>query len=440
MSSISNFITPDNTVGTSQYLNQLGQQTLNQTGGATKTDATTLTTGTGQIAGVHTAPDPAGLTHLSAMMASIASIMPKLSDDEIQVLTESITQKMKDTIDKSQMDKVKNDQEKQHSALLAKEKKLQEAEKKINDAIDAQKHASIWDKIKLAFEYLGAILAMVAGVFALLSSAVTGPAGAVAGVLLITSGLMMLTLAIDDTVSQATAKDGQPGMGMFGLMCKAIAKSEGKTDAEAEEIGKKGEMGFKIGLMAIAIITGAVGMFLNPTAAVSDAEEIGVMTEETEQDMQDLGTTVQDGVDMSNSLQDTESSLTDVSDVEEASTSVSNASSGWRMQIAESIVERGQGIERGLKIADNLSNVGSATQQIGSSTLEYQASDDQAAAKTAQAEAKELQALGKFLDGMIDMAIQNLKHNGDRFNAILDSVTDAIKDRSDTMSQAKFRA
>src|ERR1700712_3408371 len=127
----------DSTINTSWQLQQFYTDTTN------KTSNVQGTTGAGSIAGTQAAPDAAGTSNLSEMMASIAGLIPKMSGDQLDVLIVSLTPKMKDTMDKSDKDAIKTNQDAKRIAIAEKRGKLEESLKKIQDAEDAQKHASI---------------------------------------------------------------------------------------------------------------------------------------------------------------------------------------------------------------------------------------------------------------------------------------------------------
>lgn len=375
MSFVSNTTTSTDT----QY-NLLNQWSTNQTGGADKTGGAgksdkvggTGATGAGSIAGTQDGPDAAAPTALTAMMASISEMMPKMTGEQLDVLITSFTTKLKDTIDKSDKDQITNEQGVKREQIAEKTKKYKEAQEKIEEAKHAMEHASFFDKLKLAMQYIGAIMSIIAGIAAIIAGvalAETGvglAAGIIGGTCLIASGVIMLTMAADSTVAMETAKDGQGGM--FGHMIHSIAKAEGKSDEEANEMAHKGAMGISIGLMVLACVTGVVGGALNPEGEVS--------------------------------------AIIDV---------VSEAMNMVTMAV-------------------------STTSEVGSAVYNKEAQDDQADAKNMQADGKRMEALGKVLDDFIDMAIARLKASGDRFAAVIDSVTDAMKDRADTMSRAQFKA
>ena len=55
-----------------------------------------------------------------------------------------------------------------------------------------------------------------------------------------------------------------------------------------------------------------------------------------------------------------------------------------------------------------------------------------------QADSQEIQAFMQQLDDMIDQSLTLLMQSMDRFNAMLDSITDMAKDTADTMSATRF--
>src|SRR3984893_2481512 len=97
----------------------------------------------------------------AAILAPIVAITPSISDDAIDIMLAAATMKMKKLEAQSDNDQVTTDSDKKRDAMAVKEEKLKEAVKKIEDAIYKAEHQSIWDKIKCAFEAIGAALAMV---------------------------------------------------------------------------------------------------------------------------------------------------------------------------------------------------------------------------------------------------------------------------------------
>lgn len=202
------------------------------------------TTGAGSTAPTGSVPGAPSDPSYSVVLDSLTKFMPQVTGEVLDVMLLEITVKMKETEEASQKDKIKVDQEAKRTALAEKADKLKEAETKIQEAIDKEKNASIWDKIKMAFQALGALLAIVAG----LALIATG-AGAAAGAALIAIGVIGLIMVIDSAVKMGT------GHGIAG----AIAKAGGASD----EYANKCDFGFGIAMAGLALIA-AVACFFIP--------------------------------------------------------------------------------------------------------------------------------------------------------------------------------
>ena len=353
--------------------NTTGISELLARGGAKGVDGAT-SVGAGVVTSAGAAPAVLSGMAVGAMMASLSAIMPKMSGEQLDVLVTSFTEKMKEASDASNKDQIKTDQQAKRASIAEKKAKIEESIKKQAEAEDKLKHASLIDKIKLAFQYLGAVLAIAGGIAAMALAGWTG-VGAFGGAMMIASGLCMLTMAVDSTVQVAQHDQGKGDLGMFGMMCKAIAKSEGKSEEEAEKIGQQGAMGASIALGAMAAIFGIAGAGAGIADSAMAVENLAVKV---------------------------------TSDVIDVATDVTN--------IAASGVDIASGVEH------------------------YEASNLQADSLHAKADGKRMEAVQAFLDNAIDMAIASLKGSGDRFNSILDGITDAMHDKASTISHAQFRA
>lgn len=356
------YIPPSNGLATSQMLNrvslngadpaQIGKGTLDENG-----------------------PAPNALPGLAigVIMASLSAIMPKMSGDQLDVLVASFTEKAKEMSDASDKSKITADETQKRQAIEAKKSKIDDSIQKQNDAAAAAANASIGDKIKLAFQFLGAALTILGGILA----CATG-IGSVGGGLMIAAGILMLTMAIDSTVQTAEKDQGKGDLGMFGMMCKACALDEGKSDEEAETIGQHGAMGMSIALGVTSAILGIAGGIVGMTSLAGTSEDV-------------------------------------------VSQSVSVAT-------------------RFSDISSDVSTAGDATASIYSGVENYKSSNAQADAKTDTADNKRFEGVQDALDAMIDLAMGHLKTSGDTFAKMLDSVMEANSDRGITLSHAQFRA
>lgn len=210
----------------------------------------------GQVPGASSDPS------YGAVISSLTQMMPQMSGEMLDVMLLEITTKMKELEENSQKDKVKVDQEAKRSALAEKHDKLKEAETKIKEAIEKERNASIWDKIKMAFQAIGAALAMLVGAILIATGA-----GTAAGIALMAVGAVGLIMVADQITRMET------GMGIAGNIAKAAG-------ASPEEIAKA-DMGFGITMAALGIIGSVVAFFIpgNQVNAIATmAQSIATIT------------------------------------------------------------------------------------------------------------------------------------------------------------------
>jgi hypothetical protein len=159
----------------------------------------------------------------------------------LEVMLLETTTKLKEMEESAQKDKVKVDQEAKRSQLAEKADKLKEAETKIQEAIDKRNSASIWDKIKIGFQALGALIAIVAGIL-------IAPVCPLAGGCLIAVGIIGMVMVVDSIIKETTSS----GLGMIGHLAKAC----GASDEEAAWA----DLGFSCALALASIILSIVAM------------------------------------------------------------------------------------------------------------------------------------------------------------------------------------
>ncbi len=202
--------------------------------------------------------------HITRLSNSLGEVAPKGAGSasskqfqDIEVLVASVLDKMQSTQEAVSKAKLVLDQSKQKGTLQDKAQKLEEAVHKQEEAEKKQNSLSIWDKIKLAFQWIGAMLTIAVGAIVTAAAAITG-AGVAAGVLLITAGLVQLALAIDATVSAHTGK--------------SIAGHVATAAGASEDVIRWLDVGFQvvgaIAGIALGIATAVVG---GPAAAGSIA-------------------------------------------------------------------------------------------------------------------------------------------------------------------------
>ncbi|MEJ1160516.1 hypothetical protein [Prosthecomicrobium sp. N25] len=89
-------------------------------------------------------------------------------------------------------------------------------------------------------------------------------------------------------------------------------------------------------------------------------------------------------------------------------------------------------------IANAIVTVGSTAADVSSAVINYKAAEKEAEGRDLQAEAKDMEAMLEVLDQFIDMAISRLVGSMNRFNDMLDAITDSMKDRADSLARVRF--
>lgn len=153
-----------------------------------------------------------------AMMAALIAFEPELGTVDQEVLLAEVISKLKDTQNANDKEGIKADTARKQAAISEQKEKLNQAEKKQAEAEEKQKSASIWDKIKLAFQFLAAAISIVVG-----SILVATGAGTALGLLMIAGGVIGIVQGIDSALKQST------GFGMAGLAAKARGESDEKA-------------------------------------------------------------------------------------------------------------------------------------------------------------------------------------------------------------------
>lgn len=302
-------------------------------------------------------PEVTQLQSFAGALASLTAFTKGNLQGDVEVLLVQITVAMRDAEATNQKSKINTDQEAKKAQLKEKEAKLEEAQRKLEEAERKKNSGSLIDKIKLAFEWLGAILAIAAAAVMIATGA-----GAVVGGLLMAAAVTSLVMAIDSTVAMAT------GRGIAGHIAAAAGASE-------EEIAKA-DMGFRISLAVLGIlfsIGAGVGSAVNAATSTAHAVSQGV-------------------------------------------------------RIAQ----------RAVSIAQTSHTLASTGTNVASTVVKYEETELRAEAKSLEAKTKADEAVMQMLDDMIDQALARLMASSERFNQILDEITDAMADRSNTLSRARF--
>lgn len=434
-------------------------QTINRAGG------TPPAVGAGTAAGVSAAPNAMPGVPMGVLMASLAPLMPRMSGEQLDVLVASFTEKAKDVQDASDKDQIKSQETAKRAAIKEKKANIENSIKKLAEAEDKMKHASIWDKIKLAFEYVGAILTILAGIATIAVSALTGVgvvAGAIGGGFMIASGICMLTMAVDSTVQIAQEDQGKGDLGMFGKMCKDIAKSRGMSDEDAEKVGQKGAMGASIALGALAAIFGLAGGVAGVASLFTSAGNMAMEGAELAEQGAEWGMRGAEIAQQGSEMIEQGSAMGEAgADMVEQGTAMAEQGAEMVERGAE-MVAKGNGmvakaaeaaeksasvsgkvakiVSGSIDLAGDANSAMGAGADVGSEVEHYQATNLQADAKQAQASSKRFEALQKVFDDAIDMALSHMKARGEAFNEVMDGVMEAINDRSQTLTNMQFRA
>jgi hypothetical protein len=97
-----------------------------------------------------------------------------------------------------------------------------------------------------------------------------------------------------------------------------------------------------------------------------------------------------------------------------------------------------QSFQKVAQTIQNITTMASAANDIVSTAIKTDAAVTEGEAKKLQAKAMEKDANIQLLEELIDMSLQRLIAAGNRFNEMMDMITDMIKDKGDMLSNAKF--
>jgi len=243
----------NNTINTT--INQPGLQT-------TQTDTPPGVTPTGSqgVSGPGgPVPDPQGgavnLGGNIAMLQSILALMPSISSEDEDVLLAEIETKMKETLSRTDVESIKNKQNEKLTMIQQKAAQDEESAKKMQEAIDQQKNASIWDKIKLAFQVLAAVIAVVVAVVAIATGV-----GAPLGALLIAGALVAIVMATDAVVTEATPDH----LGIAGSI-KLATDHSNKSHADKVKDAATADQDFGYVMMAVGAAVAIASIAAAPT-------------------------------------------------------------------------------------------------------------------------------------------------------------------------------
>ncbi|MBC8130163.1 MAG: type III secretion system translocon subunit SctE [Rhizobiaceae bacterium] len=349
-------------------------------------------------------PDaPAGDTR--SVVASLSFFTSNTPSVDTEVLLLQVTVAMRDAEATTQKSKINTDQEAKKAEMKEKEKKLEEAQEKL----EKSRSNNIFDKIKLAFEWLGAILAMVVAAVAIATGV-----GAVAGTLLMVGAIAALVMVVDSTVKVAT------GLGIAGNLVMATAESRGLSQTEAKAEAAKADMGFTISLAIVGIVAAIAGGVASSASSLQAAANAAKTTFTAAKEFGHGTMTAMKQAAMVG---------------KEAYKMADDAAA-----MASTISQTAKTAKASLFAVETSVQVMTATVQGVGVGIAYETAQLKADAKVLEASAKRDEALMQMLDEMIDQALSRLMASGDRFSAMLDAITDSMQDRGNTMSRAKFGA
>lgn len=234
-----------------------------QTTGTTPANTGVPTPGTGVIAPSTAIPAASSTqspqqSFILAMVAeSLHQFMPALSGDDQDVLLAEIQMKMKETVNGTDNNEIKNKSDARKNQEAEVQKKLDDAAKKLEDMIKLQNSGNIFDKIKAFFEMIFAILQLVTEA---ISVVMTFGATAPAMMSLMPMSLMML----DDGLKTVT------GLGIAGNLDKLVHPKDPESWHKADQI-------FEYTMMAAAAVEMIAMMAAGQEEVVGEMVEMAVI-------------------------------------------------------------------------------------------------------------------------------------------------------------------
>lgn len=202
-------------------------------------DESTPAVGPGAAGGTGPAPDsndPASPGNISiTVVMSLVNFKPP-GEVDTAIVVAMIALELKHIQEETNSNKIKIDQEAVRSVLAIKKGQLEQAGEKIEAALAKEENASIWDKIKMGFEALGAALMVGLGA-ALLAI----PGFQVAGAMMIAGGVMSLIMVADTMTKELS----ESGMGIAGNLAL--------LNGESEEAARDFDLGFTIGVAVVGL-------------------------------------------------------------------------------------------------------------------------------------------------------------------------------------------
>lgn len=354
-----------------------------------------------------TTPGNPHISTYEVLMASVDNVMGEILVGDQAVLLMEITTKMQDLMNKLDKLRIEVDADKKRAALAEKNTDLQQSQTMLDQASAEQESAAIWDKVKLAFQWLGAVLAIVGG--ALL--ALTG--NVVAGALLIAASVTGILTAIDSSVKAASPEK----LGIAGQ----IARNEGKSLEEARTADQNFSYAM-IGITAVLALA-SIGVMAAPQLATA-LINTGAFVASRGLQVAGLTTRGMQFAAVGEKFVNAGKVLSDLGTLSTAATTVANTT----LQMAGKVVS----------ISESAVTAGTAIGEASAAGIRKNAADHQAQGQEFAADAKELEALLKQMNDIIDELISRVQGNANLFNSMIDGVSDALNDAMNTLSSIKF--
>lgn len=387
--------------------------------------------GQGVLGGQNGTTPPVDPQVLSNLRASLAALGLNMQPQQVDVLIVQVAIDMRDTESQSTSKRIDIEQSAARGKLDAQAQKIDEMVKKQEEARKKQESASLIDKIKLAFEWIGAALAVVVAVVAIATGA-----GAVVGALLLAAAMCAIASAVNSTVQTATGK----GIGQH------IGEAAGMSPEDAAKLDQAINITLAVAgaLFSLAAApAGAVSAVMKTAFTAARAAGDGVMKA--------TGEALKAGVkfiveSMKAAVQSAKSAMKDAlaEITEEGLKTVVKEAAENALKSVKAGVE-GLGNTRGIKLMEKAADIGETVNTMGttatnmsSSIVRSDATRLQAMAKDAKAESKKDEAALAMMNQAIDMLFARLIAAGDRFNAILDGVMEARNDRAQFTARAHF--
>jgi F0F1-type ATP synthase assembly protein I len=304
----------------------------------------------------------------TAILSGLQAFVPQIGGGDFEVRLAEITAKLKEVSSEVNTGRVLNEQETKRLNMKENQAKISESEKKLEEAEAKKKSASIWDKISLAFEFIGAALMGLIGAALLFV-----PGLQAAGALMLVGAGLMLLGAINTLVQQET------GAGLIGNLAKAIDPNISDEALMAIEIGFA--VTLAVATIAVSVASGRVDVAAAKFAHLGKAA---------------------------------------------ADVAVKAAQLTLKTATAASTA------------IGAVTGAGAATSTAVAAGVRVDAAETSALAAELQADSKDIEAFMQQLDDLIDQALAMMMEASERFNGMLDDLTDMNSDTGDVMSRMQF--